>query len=313
MVRLDRSSARDQRRRQVFRCLHRADREIPALLNADMPNHDATIRRPQADRRHHEEVTTEQLEREIEQLAGHIDELETPDAERGRDRALARDGGGRQAPRLAHHAHAQGGGHGDGADRHLDGGARRAAQPGAVLRGEDMNRLLHAAIRTVQWAFAALGRGSAARRWRCGRSTAARRSSLISIEPAVATPGESAVLIMHVRRDAGRDCSAILTRWVIDGKGVKIDLEGQQRISAAAIRDLERRTPGLLITSVPVPLSAFAGDALLVSDLEYVCNPVQRWWRPIGVTTKAPFTIAARPPGRATAPAFRTIGFGAGG
>jgi len=33
-------------------------------------------RRPQADRRHHEEVTTEQLEREIEQLAGHIDELE---------------------------------------------------------------------------------------------------------------------------------------------------------------------------------------------------------------------------------------------
>jgi hypothetical protein len=41
-----------------------------------MPNREAPIRRPQADRRHHEEVTTEQLEREIEELAGHIDELE---------------------------------------------------------------------------------------------------------------------------------------------------------------------------------------------------------------------------------------------
>jgi len=172
--------------------------------------------------------------------------------------------------------------------------------------------LVRAAVRTAQWTFAVAFAGGMAQMlvWALDRTPP---FELISIEPAVATPGESAVLIMHVRRDAGRDCSAILTRWVIDGKGVKIDLEGQQRISAEAIRDLERRTPGLLITSVPVPLSAFAGDALLVSDLEYVCNPVQRWWWPIGVTTKAPFTIAARPPGRATAPAFRTIGFGAGG
>jgi hypothetical protein len=41
-----------------------------------MPNHDAPIHRPQPDRRRHEEVTTEQLEREIEQLAGEIDEIE---------------------------------------------------------------------------------------------------------------------------------------------------------------------------------------------------------------------------------------------
>lgn len=34
------------------------------------------IRRPQPDRRHHEEVTTEQLEREIEQLAGEIEAIE---------------------------------------------------------------------------------------------------------------------------------------------------------------------------------------------------------------------------------------------
>lgn len=41
-----------------------------------MPNHDADHRRPQADRRRYEEVTAEQLEREIEQLAGEIDALE---------------------------------------------------------------------------------------------------------------------------------------------------------------------------------------------------------------------------------------------
>ena len=128
---------------------------------------------------------------------------------------------------------------------------------------------------------------------------------MVGVDPALATPGESVVLVFHVRRSVERDCSAILTRWVIDGKGVKIDLEGQQRISADAIRELEERTPGLLITAVPVPLIAFPGDAMLVSDLEYVCNPVQKWWWPINVTTIAPFKIGPRPANRASQPAFR--------
>jgi hypothetical protein len=41
-----------------------------------MPTKDHTPRRTQPDRRHHEHVTTEQLEREIEQLAGEIEAIE---------------------------------------------------------------------------------------------------------------------------------------------------------------------------------------------------------------------------------------------
>ena len=170
-----------------------------------------------------------------------------------------------------------------------------------------MSGLLRALVRTAQWAFAALAALGMAQMlvWAADRKPP---FELLSVEPAVATPGESVVLVFRVRRNVERDCAAILTRWVIDGKGVKIDLEGQQRISASAIRELEQRTPGMLITSVPVPLSAFPGDAMLVSDLEYICNPVQKWWWPINVTTIAPFKIGPRPANRPSQPAFRGVG-----
>lgn len=44
-------------------------------MNA-VPREDKTPRRPQADRRHHTDPTPETLEREIEQLAGQLGELE---------------------------------------------------------------------------------------------------------------------------------------------------------------------------------------------------------------------------------------------
>lgn len=170
-----------------------------------------------------------------------------------------------------------------------------------------MSGLLRALVRTAQWSFAALAALGIAQMlvWAADREPP---FEVVGVDPALATPGESVVLVFHVRRSVERECSAILTRWVIDGKGVKIDLEGQQRISADAIRELERRTPGLLITSVPVPLSAFPGDAMLISDLEYICNPVQKWWWPISITTQAPFTIGPRPASRPSQPAFRGVG-----
>jgi hypothetical protein len=155
-----------------------------------------------------------------------------------------------------------------------------------------MSRLLHAAIRTAQWTFAAMAVAGCVQIavWALDRRPPFH---LVSVQPALAIPGQSVVLTMVVRRNVERECSVTWSRWVFDGRNVRIDLEGQQQMGAAGISDIEVRNAGRLTISVPIPSSAFPGGAELVYDLDYVCNPLQRWW-PINVVARVPFEIANR-------------------
>lgn len=155
-----------------------------------------------------------------------------------------------------------------------------------------MNRLLRAAVRTVQWTFAGFALAGVAQIvvWALDRSPPFR---LVSTAHAVAVPGQSVVLQMTVRRNVARECSVVWSRWVFDGRGVRIDLEGQQQMGATGIAELEKRNAGRLTISVPIPSSAFPGPAELVYDLDYVCNPLHRWW-PINVVMRVPFEIVDR-------------------
>lgn len=149
-----------------------------------------------------------------------------------------------------------------------------------------------AVVRTVQWTFAGLAALGVAQiaAWALDRTPSFQ---LVHVFPAIAVPGQSVVLTMEVRRDVARHCSVSFNRWIYDGKNVRIDLEGRQQMSAAAIENLDARAPRLLTVSVPIPTSAFPGEAELVSDLDYVCNPLQVWW-PINVVMRAPFEIVSR-------------------
>jgi hypothetical protein len=155
-----------------------------------------------------------------------------------------------------------------------------------------MTGLLRAALRTAQWTFAALALLGVVQIavWALDRRPP---FVLLDVAPAVAVPGESVVITMAVRRDVSRHCAATFTRWVFDGKNVRIDLEGQQTMSAAGVANIEARAPGRLTVRVPIPISAFPGLAELVTDIDYVCNPLQKWW-PINVISRAPFEIVDR-------------------
>lgn len=155
-----------------------------------------------------------------------------------------------------------------------------------------MNRLLRAAVRIVQWTFAGFALAGVAQIvvWALDRRPP---FEVVSYEPAIAVPGQSVALTLVVRRDARRDCAVTWTRWIYDGRNVRIDLEGQQQMSAASVAQLELRSPGRLTLWVPIPSSAFPGGAELVTDLDYACNPIQHLW-PINVVTRVPFEIVAR-------------------
>lgn len=112
---------------------------------------------------------------------------------------------------------------------------------------------------------------------------------IISVEPASAKAGDTVTIRARVWRDPSRDCSAVMSRSVFDSQSVRWDYP-VTRFSDAIIDDMESRRPSELRVSVVVPANAAAGEAHLVSVLEYRCNRVHALW-PIEVTTTMPFTV----------------------
>lgn len=112
---------------------------------------------------------------------------------------------------------------------------------------------------------------------------------ILSVEPAAARPGDMVTIRAKVWRDQSRNCSAVMSRSVLDAQSVRWDYP-MTRFSDAMIDRMESLAPGELRVSIVVPSSASAGVAQLVSVLEYRCNRVHAIW-PIEVTTTMPFTV----------------------
>lgn len=113
---------------------------------------------------------------------------------------------------------------------------------------------------------------------------------VVSVDPAIGSPGKPVLLVVHVWRDARRRCRANFTRHLYDHDGYRHDLEGLQRASPEMIADLERRTPGLMLLAVNVPDSIEPGRVELVTDLAYECNPLHAIW-PIEVESRVAFEV----------------------
>lgn len=137
----------------------------------------------------------------------------------------------------------------------------------------------------LAWTILAVGAASAA--WQA--SDREPPVTLISVMPAAARPGEPITIVAKVRRDKTRACAVDVSRYVLAADDAMYDMGNSTR-SAQLIKDLERRSPGMLRLRFVVPLGAQPGPAELVSVLEYRCNTVHRYW-PIELTTLMPFQV----------------------
>jgi hypothetical protein len=107
-------------------------------------------------------------------------------------------------------------------------------------------------------------------------------------------PGGAVVLSMPVRRQLSRDCSVHFYRHLFDGGGHRIDNVGEGFLTADGLRvQASRMGPDWMRLTVPIPAEAQPGSALLVSQLEYSCNPVHSIW-PIQVNLLMPFKLESR-------------------
>jgi hypothetical protein len=112
---------------------------------------------------------------------------------------------------------------------------------------------------------------------------------LISSEPVSVKPGEYAHLVSRVWRDKKRDCSAIISRYLVYSDGSRVDL-GISMMSDEMIDELESKAPNKGDVKVFIPQQAVPGPAEMKSVLIYRCNFVHSLW-PIEVTVSRPITI----------------------
>jgi len=113
---------------------------------------------------------------------------------------------------------------------------------------------------------------------------------VISNERVIAYAGHTVTLRAKVRREIWRQCSADMSRYVLDPQGDRLDL-GQSHFSAKFIEDMEKLYPGELRIQVPIPADFDTGPSVLVSVLQYRCNRAIHSWAPIVVTTMIPFEV----------------------
>jgi hypothetical protein len=110
------------------------------------------------------------------------------------------------------------------------------------------------------------------------------------IEPAPAKAGQTIVFAMPVHRDVDRGCSTHFSRHMIDSANVRHDYGGYQFMSQESIKAMDKAMGPWLRIAVQVPAGAKPGRAVLVTELEYHCNPMHALW-PISVSLYFPFEI----------------------
>lgn len=104
------------------------------------------------------------------------------------------------------------------------------------------------------------------------------RTLSYTVTPTV--PGGSMIVIADVKRELHRDCTSTYSRRFVDSRGAIHALESDTTISAAGIRDMDKRSPGKLIFTVPVSYDTPPGKGLIITPISYNCNPWQSW-RPL--------------------------------
>ena len=94
----------------------------------------------------------------------------------------------------------------------------------------------------------------------------------------VPKPGETVKITIPVKRDIERDCSVLWSRYMFDSEGTRFDLTSTKFMSAEGIAYMDKLTPNILKVSIDIPPKAAPGNAIIVTQLAYMCNPFQYIW-----------------------------------
>ena len=86
-------------------------------------------------------------------------------------------------------------------------------------------------------------------------------------------PGGTMLVVADVKRDLTRNCTATFSRQFVDSRGALHAVESDTSVSASNIRAMDARNPNKLIFTVPTTWDTPPGKSLIITPLQYNCNP----------------------------------------
>jgi len=107
----------------------------------------------------------------------------------------------------------------------------------------------------------------------------------------LATPGELVKLKVPVIRE--RFCSVLMSRYLVDSQGTYYDLMATRFMSAEGLEQIALINPHHAEFSFEVPLNTAPGPAAVVTQLAYMCNPLQAIW-PLDLDMRTKIDIGPR-------------------
>ena len=106
---------------------------------------------------------------------------------------------------------------------------------------------------------------------------------LVSYVAPSARPGDTITIRAKVHRNLTKSCSVLFSRSFFDSAGTRFELtDGAQLMNHASLQVMNDRTPDALYVSIKVPLWAAPGSAIILTTLDYQCNPMHQLY-PISV------------------------------
>lgn len=116
--------------------------------------------------------------------------------------------------------------------------------------------------------------------------------AILAHEPVLVQAGQWASLNVPVYRDLERKCDASYSRFIYDADNSRVDLGIGFKPWEEILAD-DKRTPGRLLVTIPVPPieapgvkgGIKPGPGRLATDLEYTCNKGHAYLYPIKVHT----------------------------
>lgn len=93
-----------------------------------------------------------------------------------------------------------------------------------------------------------------------------------------AVSGEPVKVTIPIKQDLTRDCSLLFSRYMFDSEGTRLDLQATRFVSATGIILLDKTTPNSIQISLDIPKQTAPGIATIVTQLAYMCNPLQYIW-----------------------------------
>jgi len=91
-----------------------------------------------------------------------------------------------------------------------------------------------------------------------------------------------------------RFCSFLMSRYLIDSKGTYYDLMATRFMSEEGLRNIAKDNPNHADFSFEVPKNVVPGTATIVTQLAYMCNPLQAIW-PLDFDMRTQIDIGAGP------------------